>query len=75
MEKIMIVGIAAMMAFFAQTGYKPWVTTTVRSEKVQPNLEKPSVAPTSNNDVDHPTGPKPWVTTTVRSEKLEPNLN
>jgi len=74
MEKIMIVGIAAMMAFFAQTGYKPWVTTTVRFEKEQPCLEKPSVTPNSNNDVDHPTSRKPWVTTTVRSEKVEPNL-
>jgi hypothetical protein len=45
MEKLMIIGIAAMVSFFAYSGDKPWVITQPHQELSPPKIEKPWVKP------------------------------
>jgi hypothetical protein len=45
MEKLIVIGLAAMISFYIFSGDKPWVTTTPRQELTPPCIDKPWVTP------------------------------
>jgi len=57
MEKLLIVGISAMLSFFAFNGDKPWAKDKGYSELKKPCIEKPNVGPQTNSVKPHYTPP------------------
>jgi hypothetical protein len=57
MEKLLIVGISAMLSVFAFNGDKIWAKDKGCSELKRPCIEKPNVVPQTNSVKTHFTPP------------------